>query len=118
MVLANILFSLPGGFFLGMVAPLNFAKLDSLAASNSAGKLKNLDGLPHRSDHSPTELLPGALYLLVEYWPSLHGTSLTGKRETHHELLTVLPVTPTCRLLLPYVPKLGMVLQIVGLTFL
>ena len=27
-----------------MVAPLNFAKLDNLAAGNSAGKLENLDG--------------------------------------------------------------------------
>ena len=44
-VLAKIFFSLPGGFLLGMVAPLNFAKLDNLAASNSAGKLENLDWL-------------------------------------------------------------------------
>ena len=44
--------------------------------------------------------------------------SSTEKRETHHELLTILRVTPTCRPLLPYVPKLDIVLQILGLTFL
>ncbi|VAI76205.1 unnamed protein product [Triticum turgidum subsp. durum] len=33
-----------GGFFVGMVAPLNSAKLDDLATCNSAGKLENLDG--------------------------------------------------------------------------
>ena len=60
---------------------------------------------------------PGSSVLTGEYWPSLHGTSSTGKHETHHELLTVLRVTPTCRPLLPYAPKLGMVLQISGLTF-
>ena len=60
---------------------------------------------------------PGSSVLTGEYWPSLHGTSSTGKRETHHELLTVLRVTPTCRPLLPYAPKLSMVLQISGLTF-
>ena len=54
---------------------------------------------------------PGSSVLTGEYWPSLHGTSSTGKRETHHELLTVLRVTPTCWPLLPYAPKLGMVLQ-------
>ena len=43
-VLVKIFFSLPGGFLLGMVAPLNFSKLDNLAACNSAGKLENLDG--------------------------------------------------------------------------
>ena len=68
-------------------------------------------------DNSPTKLLREALYLLEEYRPSLHGTSLTGKHETHHELLTVLRVTLTCRPLLPYVTELGMVLQISGLTF-
>ena len=57
---------------------------------------------------------PGSSVLTGEYWPSLHGTSSTGKRETHHELLTVLQVT--CWPLLPYAPKLGMVLQISGLT--
>ena len=46
-VLAKIFFSLPGGFLLGMVAPLNFAKLDNFAASNSTGKLKNLDWPPY-----------------------------------------------------------------------
>ena len=39
------------------------------------------------------------------YWPSLHGTSSTGKHETHHEFLTVLRVIPTCWPLLPYVPN-------------
>ena len=29
----------------------------------------------------------------------------TEKRETHHELLTVLWVTPTCRQVLPYLPS-------------
>ena len=67
--------------------------------------------------HSPTKLLPGALYLSEEYRPSQHGTSSTGKHETHHELLTVLRVTPTCWPLLPYAPKLSIVLQISGLTF-
>ena len=60
---------------------------------------------------------PGSSVLTGEYWPSLHGTSSTGKHETYHELLTVLRVTPTCWPLLPYAPKLGMVLQISGLTF-
>ena len=59
---------------------------------------------------------PGSSVLTGEYWPSLHGTSSTGKHETHLELLTVLRVTPTCRPLLSYAPKLGMVLQISGLT--
>ena len=31
--------------------------------------------------------------LTREYWPSLHGTSSTGTRKTHLELLTVLRVT-------------------------
>ena len=44
-VLAEVFFSLPGGFLLGMVATLNFAKLDDSAASNSAGKLENLEWL-------------------------------------------------------------------------
>ena len=69
------------------------------------------------SNHYPTKLLPGALYLLEEYRPSLHGTSSTGKRETHHELLTVLRVTPTCRPLLPYALILCTVTQNVALTF-
>ena len=69
------------------------------------------------SNHCLTELLPGALYLLEEYRPSPHVTSSTEKRETHHELPTVLRVTPTCRQLLPYVPEHGMALQISGLTF-
>ena len=60
---------------------------------------------------------PGSSVLKGEYWPSLHGTSSTGKHETHHELLTVLRVTPACWPLLPYAPKLGMALQISGLTF-
>ena len=59
---------------------------------------------------------PGSSVLTGEYWPSLHGTSSIGKREAHHELLTVLRVTPTCWPFLPYAPKLDMVLQISGLT--
>ena len=43
-VFPEVLFSLPGGFFLGMVAPLNFSELDELAACNSVGELENLDG--------------------------------------------------------------------------
>ena len=58
---------------------------------------------------------PRSSVLTGEYWPSLHGTSSTGKREAHLELLTVLPVTQTCRPLLSSAPKLGMVLQISGL---
>ena len=42
MVLQQIFLSLPGGFILGVVAPLNFAKLDNLAAYDSAGELENL----------------------------------------------------------------------------
>ena len=92
-----------------MVAPLNFAKLDNLAASNSAAKTREswLASL-HRSNHCLTEMFPVALYLSEEYRPSLRVTSSTGKRETHHELLTMLRVIPTCRQLLPYVPKLCM----------
>ena len=45
MVFAKIILSFPGGFVLGMVAPLNFAKLDNLVAGDSTGKLKNLDWL-------------------------------------------------------------------------
>ena len=41
-VFAEIILSFPGGFILGMVAPLNLAKLDNLTAGDSAGKLKNL----------------------------------------------------------------------------
>ena len=43
--LAKIILSFPGSFILGMVAPLNFAKLDNFVANNSTGKLKNLDRL-------------------------------------------------------------------------
>src|SRR3954471_20204143 len=53
---------------------------------------------------------PRSSVLTREYLPSLHGTSSTGKRETHHELPTVLRVTPTCWPLVPYAPKLCMVL--------
>ena len=72
---------------------------------------------PHRSDHCPTELPPRELYLSEGYRPCQHDTSSTGKHETHHELQTILRVTPACRTLLPYVPKLSMVLQTSGLTF-
>ena len=44
-VLAEVFFLLPGGFLLGVVAPLNLAKLDNLVACNSARKLENLDWL-------------------------------------------------------------------------
>ena len=44
-VFAEIMLSFPGGFILGMVAPLNFAKLDNLVAGDSAGKFKNPDWL-------------------------------------------------------------------------
>ena len=42
-VSTKIFLSLLGGFFPGMVAPLNFAKLDNLVVCDSAGKLENLD---------------------------------------------------------------------------
>jgi hypothetical protein len=44
-VLSEVFFALPGGFFLGMVTPLNLAELDDLAAGNPGGCLENLDGL-------------------------------------------------------------------------
>ena len=50
MVLQQFFLSFPGGFILRVVAPLNFVKLDNLAAGDSAGILKNLD--------YPTESLP------------------------------------------------------------
>ena len=59
---------------------------------------------------------PRSSVLTWEYWPSMHGTSSIGIHDTHLELLTVLRVTQTCRPLLSYAPKLGMVLQISGLT--
>ena len=40
----KILFSFPGGFFLGVVAPQHLAELDDLAAGNSVGSLENPDG--------------------------------------------------------------------------
>ena len=70
------------------------------------------------SNHYPTESLPVALYLSAVYQPSRRGTSSTRKRGTRHELLTILQATPTCKQLLPYAPKLCMVLQNVALTFL
>ena len=101
-----------------MVAPLNFAELDNLAACDSTGKLENLDWFLLVGQITlQLNCFQGALYLSGEYRPSLHGTSSTGKRETHHELLTVLRVTSTYWPLLPYASKLGMVLQISGLTF-
>ena len=82
MVIEKIFLSFPGGFILRVVAPLNFAKLDNLAAGDSAGKRENLDWFfPHRSNHYPAESFPGALYLSAVYQPSLHGTSSTGKHE-------------------------------------
>ena len=42
-VFEQIFLSLPGGFILHVVAPLNFAKLNNLAAGDSAGILMNLD---------------------------------------------------------------------------
>ena len=44
MVPAEIFFSLPGGFLLGVVAPQNLAKLDDLAAGDSVCSLENSDG--------------------------------------------------------------------------
>ena len=44
-VLAKVILSFPCGFVLGMVAPLNFAKLNDLAAGDSTSKLQNLDWL-------------------------------------------------------------------------
>ena len=44
MVSAEIFFSLPGGFLLGVVAPQNLAELDDLAAGNSVRSLENSDG--------------------------------------------------------------------------
>ena len=43
MVFEQIFLSFPGGFILCVVAPLNFAKLDNLAAGNSAGKFEDLN---------------------------------------------------------------------------
>ena len=40
-VFEQIFLSLPGGFILPVVAPLNIAKLDNLAAGDSAGELEN-----------------------------------------------------------------------------
>ena len=42
-VLQQIFLSLLGGFILAVVAPQDFAKLDNLAAGDSAGILKYLD---------------------------------------------------------------------------
>ena len=117
MVLANIILSFPGGFILGMVAPLNFAKLDNLAACDSAGKLDNLDWFLLIGQITVQhESLPAALYLSVVCQPFLHGTSSTGKRGTRRELLTILQATPTYRPLPPYAPKLCMGLQNVALS--
>ena len=44
-VLSEVFFSFPGGFFLSMMTPLNLAKLDDLTAGNPACSLENLDGL-------------------------------------------------------------------------
>ena len=44
MVSTKILFSLLGGFFLGVVAPQHLAELDDLAAGNSVDNLENPDG--------------------------------------------------------------------------
>ena len=57
-----------------------------------------------------------ALCLSTVCQPSMRDISLTEKRGTHHVLLTILRAIPTCRPLLPYAPKLDMVLQIVALT--
>ena len=69
------------------------------------------------SPYSTSLSFPRSSVLTGEYWPSLHGTSSIGNRETYPELLTVLPVAQTYRPFLPYAPKLGMVLQTSGLTF-
>ena len=44
MISAEILFSLLGGFLLGMMTPQNLAKLDDLAAGDSVRSLENSDG--------------------------------------------------------------------------
>ena len=44
MVSAEVFFSLPGGFLLGMTTPQNLAKLDDLAAGDSVCSLENSDG--------------------------------------------------------------------------
>ena len=101
-----------------MVAPLDFAKLDNLAASDSAGKLEDLNWF----------LLVGRIIIQLNSFqrhcvsqkvcqPSPHDTSSTGKRGTHREFLTILRAIPTCRQLIPYVPNLCMVPQNVALTF-
>ena len=100
-----------------MVAPLNFAKLDNLAASNSAGKLEDLNWfLLVGQIVIQLNFFPMALYLSTVCQPSPRDISLTEKRGTHHVLLTILRAIPTCRPLLPYAPKLDMVLQIMVLT--
>ena len=45
MVSTEVFLSLPGGYLLNMMAPLNLAKLEEFVASNSAGKLENLNWL-------------------------------------------------------------------------
>ena len=44
MVSTKIFFAFPGGFFLGVVTPQHLAKLDDLAAGDSACSLENTDG--------------------------------------------------------------------------
>ena len=88
MVLQQIFLSFPGGFILRVVAPLNFAKLDNLAAGDSAGILKNLNWFLLIGQ--VTIQLPMAPYVSVVSQPSLRGTSSTRKRGTRRELLTIL----------------------------
>ena len=119
MVLGQIFLSFPGGFVLRVAAPLNFAKLDKLAASDSAGKLENLNWF----------LLVGQIVIQLNsfQWHCVSQRYVSHLRVallqlrnvellTIGELLTILRVIPTCRPLLPYAPKLDMVLQIVALT--
>ena len=90
-----------------MVAPLNFAKLDNLAACDMAGKLENLDWF----------LLIGQIAIQLNrfQWHYISQMNIShlcvsllqlGKRGTHRELLTILSAIPTCKQLLPYAPKI------------
>ena len=101
MVSAEILFSLLGGFLLGMMTPQNLAKLDDLAAGNSVRSLENSDGFLLTSQITVKDVWPlGALCLSKEYQPSQHGITSAGKHGRHHEPLTILPAIPACMQLL------------------
>ena len=103
MVFEQIFLSLPGGFILRVVAPHTEIKLILYEV--------------HTPLRGTSLSFPGSSILIGEYWPSLHGTSSTGKRETHHELLTVLLAILACMQLLPCIQKLCMVPKNVVLDF-